>query len=157
MSLELLSADSKKILDILNAYHTSYLTKGNIISHYYELFTTSILLKNIEIMHFIISRINLKVEFYFQKTQLNSFYLMCLFYYRLSGDKKNQTKFFKSFKLSDCRHSYKEFINLIFLVYLYNNSTKKSKKVSIRDQYKKLSRKLNYTYFSEDFLLTYFD
>ena len=157
LSLELLSADSKKRLDILNAYHTSYLTKGNIISHYYELFTTSILLKNIEIMHFIISRINLKVEFYFQKTQLNSFYLMCLFYYKLSGDKKNETKFLKSFKLSDCRHSYKEFINLIFLVYLYNNSTKKTKKASIRDQYKKLSRKLNYTYFSEDFLLTYFD
>ena len=157
LSLELLSADSKKRLDILNAYHKSYLTKGNIISHYYELFTTSILLKNIEIMHFIISRINLKVEFYFQKNQLNSFYLMCLFYYKLSGDKKNETKFLKSFKLSDCRHSYKEFINLIFLVYLYNNSTKKTKKVSIRDQYKKLSRNLNYTFFSEDFLLTYFD
>ena len=36
-------------------------------------------------------------------------------------------------------------------------TTKKTKKASIRDQYKKLSRKLNYTYFSEDFLLTYFD
>ena len=157
LSLELLSADSKKRLDILNAYHTSYLTKGNIISHYYELFTTSILLKDIEIMHFIISRINLKVEFYFQKTHLNSFYLMCLFYYKLSGDKKNETKFLKSFKLSDCRHSYKEFIYLIFLVYLYNSSTKKTKKVNIRAQYKILSRKLNYAYFSEDFLLTYFD
>ena len=133
------------------------LTKGNIISHYYELFTTSILLKDIEIMHFIISRINLKVEFYFQKTQLNSFYLMCLFYYKLSGDKKNETEFLKSFKLSNCRDSYKEFITLIFLVYSYNSSTIKTKKVNIRDQYKKLSRKLNYPYFSDDFLLTYFD
>ena len=157
LSLELLSTDPKKRLDKLNAYHTSVLTKGNIISHYYELFTTTILLKNIELMHYIISRINSKVEFYFQKTQLNSFYLMCLFYYRLSGDKENETKFFKSFRLSDCRHSYKEFINLIFLVYLYNSSTKKTKKVNLVAQYKILSRKLNYAYFSEDFLLTYFD
>ena len=157
LSLELLSADPKKRLEILNTHHKSYLIKGNIISHYYELFTTSILIKNIEIMSFLISRVNLKVEFYFQKTHLNSFYLMCLFYYKLSGDKKNQTKFLKFFKLSDCRDSYKEFINLIFLVYLYNSSTKKSKKVNIRAQYKTLSRKLNYTYFSDDFLLNYFN
>jgi hypothetical protein len=157
LSLELLSADPKKRLGILNAHHTSHLIKGNIISHYYELFTTSILLKNIEIMSFLISRTNLKVEFYFQKTHLNSFYLMCLFYYKLSGDKKNETKFLKSFKLSNCRDSYKEFITLIFLVYLYNSSTIKTKKVNIRAQYKTLSRKLNYPYFSDDFLLTYFD
>ena len=113
MSLELLSADPKKRLEILNTHHKSLKTKGNITSHYYELFTTSILLKNIEIMSFLISRTNLKVEFYFQKTHLNSFYLMCLFYYKLSGDKKNETKFLKSFKLSNCRDSYKEFITII--------------------------------------------
>ncbi|MDA9576480.1 hypothetical protein N9R87_05035, partial [Flavobacteriaceae bacterium] len=144
-------------LGILNTHHKSLKIKGNIISHYYELFTTSILLKNIEIMSFLISQINLKVEFYYQKTHLNSFYLMSLFYYKLTGDKKNETRFFKSFKLSDCRDSYKEFINLIFLVYLYNSSTKKTEKVNIRAQYKTLNRKLNYAYFSDDFLLTYFD
>ncbi len=57
---------------------------------------------------------------------------MCLFYYKLSGDKKNETKFLKSFKLSNCRDSYKEFITLIFLVYLYNSSTIKTKKVNIK-------------------------
>ena len=157
LSLELLSADPKKRLEILNTHHKSLKIKGNIISHYYELFITSILQKNIEIMSFLISQINLKVEFYYQKTHLNSFYLMCLFYYKSSGDKKNETKFLKSFKLSECRDSYKEFITLIFLVYLYNSSTIKTKKVNIRAQYKTLSRKLNYPYFSDDFLLTYFD
>ena len=157
LSLELLSADPKKKLVILNAYHTSHLIKGNITSHYYELFTTSILLKNTEIMFFLISKINLKVEFYFQKTHLNSFYLMCLFYYKLTGDVENETKFLKSFKLSECRDSYKEFLTLILHVYLYNNTNEKSKKRNIKAQYKILSKKLNYPYFSDAFLLNYFN
>ncbi len=157
LSLELLSADPKKKLVILNAYHTSHLIKGNITSHYYELFTTSILLKNTKIMFFLISKINLKVEFYFQKTHLNSFYLMCLFYYKLTGDVENETKFLKSFKLSECRDSYKEFLTLILHVYLYNNTNEKSKKRNIKAQYEILSKKLNYPYFSDDFLLNYFN
>jgi hypothetical protein len=157
LSLELLSADPKKKLGILNAYHTSNLIKGNLTSHYYELFTTSILLKNTEIMFFLISKINLKVEFYFQKTHLNSFYLMCLFYYKLIGDVENETKFLKSFKLSECRDSYKEFLTLILHVYLYNNTNEKTKKRNIKAQYKILSKKLNYPYFSDAFLLNYFN
>jgi len=157
LSLKLLSADPKKRLGILNTYHKSLLIKGNITSHYYELFTTSILLKNIEIMSFIISRITLKVEFYYQKTHLNSFFLMCLFYYKLTGDLENETKFVKSFKLSECRDSYKEFISLIHLIYLYDSTTTSSNKKKIKIKYQSLSKKLNYSYFSEDFLLKYFD
>ena len=157
LSLKLLSAHPKKRLGILNTYHKSLLIKGNITSHYYELFTTSILLKNIEIMSFIISRITLKVEFYYQKTHLNSFFLMCLFYYKLTGDLENETKFIKSFKLSECRDSYKEFISLIHLIYLYNSTTTNSNKKKIKIRYQSLSKKLNYSYFSEDFLLKYFD
>ena len=157
LSLKLLSTDPNKRLRILNTYHKSLLTKGNIISHYYELFTTSILLKNIEIMFFLINRITLKVEFYYQKTHLNSFYLMCLFYYKLTGDIENETKFLKSFNLSDCRDSYKEFIRLIHLIYLYNITTTSVNKIKIKTKYLSLSEKLNYSYFSEDFLLKYFD
>ncbi len=157
LSLKLISADQNKRLRILNTYHKSLLTKGNIISHYYELFTTSILLKNIEIMFFLINRITLKVEFYYQKTHLNSFYLMCLFYYKLTGDIENENKFLKSFKLSDCRYSYKEFISLIHLIYLYDSSTTSANKKNIKITYLSLSEKLNYSYFSEDFLLNYFD
>jgi hypothetical protein len=157
LSLKLLSADQKKRLKILNTHHTSLLVKGNIISYYYELFTTSILIKNIEIMSFLIRRITLKVEFYYQKTHLNSFYLMCLFYYKLTGDIENETKFLKSFKLTDSRDSYKEFINLIYFIYLYNSTKTSFNKKKIKTKYLSLSEKLNYSYFSEDFLLQYFD
>lgn len=157
LSLKLLSADPNKRLKILHTQHKSLLTKGNIIDYYYELFTTSILLKNIEIMSFLISLITLKVEFYYQKAHLNSFYLMSLFYYKLTGDIENETKFLKSFKLSDCRDSYKEFISLIHLIYLYNSTATSANKKKIKIKYLSLSEKLNYSYFSEDFLLKYFD
>ena len=157
LSLKLLNADSDKTFEILNTYHTSLSIKGNLISHYYELFTTAILLRKIEIMSFLIDRINLKIEFYYQKIHLNSFYLMCLFYYKLKGDIENETKFLKSFKLSDCRDSYKEFISLIHLIYLYNSTTTSTNKKKIKAQYLYLSKKLNYYYFSEDLLLNYFD
>ena len=157
LSLKLLNADSDKTFEILNTYHTSLSIKGHIISHYYELFTTAILLKNIEIMSFLIDRINLKIEFYYQKTHLNSFYLMCLFYFKLTGDLENEAKFLKSFNLVDSRDSYKEFITLIHLIYLYSSTTTGSKKKKIKTQYLYLSKKLNYSYFSEDFLVTYFN
>ena len=157
LSLNLLSAEPNKTLEILNAYHKSISSKGNLSSYYYELFTTSILLKNIEIMSFLISRTSLKVEFYYQKSHLNSFYLMSLFYYKLTGDKENETKIIKFFKLSECRYSYEEFIDLLYLVYLYNNTTTSAHKKKIKAWYQSLSEKLNYSYFSEDFLLTYFD
>ena len=82
---------------------------------------------------------------------------MCLFYYKLKGDIENETKFLKSFKLSDCRDSYKEFISLIHLIYLYNSTTTSTNKKKIKTQYLYLSKKLNYYCFSEDLLLNYFD
>lgn len=82
---------------------------------------------------------------------------MSLFYYKLTGDIENETKILKSFKLSDSRDSYKEFINLIHLIYLYSSTTTSANQKKIKARYLNLSEKLNYPYFSEDFLLKYFD
>ncbi len=82
---------------------------------------------------------------------------MSLFYYKLTGDIENETKFLKSFKLSDCRYSYKEFISLINLIYLYNSRTTNANKKKIKTRYLSLSEKLNYSYFLEYFLLKCFD
>lgn len=157
LSLKLLSADPDKAIKIINTHHKSLPLKVDLISHYYEIFTTTILLKNIEIMSFLIDKVESKIDFYYQNSQLNSFYLMCLFYYRLAGDLENENKFFKAFKLNDCRHSYEEFISLLYLIYEYDSTTTKTKKINLRTRYKSLSKKLNYSIFSENFLLKYFD
>ena len=157
LSLKLLSPNSNNTLVLMNAYHKSIKPIGDLISHYYELFTTSILLKNLDIMSFLVDKIESKIHLYRQTTHLNSFYLMCLFYYRLKGDKKNENKFFKFFKISECRPSYEEFINLIYLIYQYDISITKTKKMNVKTHYTNLNKKLNYSYFSDDFLLEYFN
>ena len=107
-------------------------------------------------MSYLIEKVNLKINFYYQKNQLNSFYLMCLFYYKLIGDIKNEKKFLKVFKLSYCNSSYKEYVTLLHLVYLYDVSANRIEKKKAKTKYIKLSKKLNYPFFSEDFLLNYF-
>jgi len=157
LSLKLLSTNSNNTLVLMNAYHKSIKPKGDLISHYYELFTTSILLKNLDIMSFLVDKIESKFDLYRQTTHLNSFYLMCLFYYRLKGDNKNENKFFKFFKISECRPCYEEFINLIYLIYQYDISITKTKKMNVKTHYTNLNKKFNYSYFSDDFLLEYFN
>jgi hypothetical protein len=157
LALKLLNANSNATLEILESHFKTVTKKGNLISNYYELFTTSILTKNLEMMKFLIDNLTLQVEFYYQKSHLNSFYLMCVYYYRLTGNQENESKFIKAFSLSECRHSYKEFITLMYLVYEFNMNTKSSEKNKIKNRYLKLSEKLNYSYFSEDYLLNYFN
>ncbi len=127
-----------------------------LVSNFYELYTIVILLKNIEIMSYLITETSSNIEFYFQKAYLNSFYLMCLFYYKMIGDVVNENKFLKLFELNECRDSYKEFIQLIYLVYQFNSFTESQEKKKAKNTYLELSEKFEYPFFSELFLQNYF-
>ena len=156
LTLKLLDTDLSKTKEVITTHLRLFKEECSWITHFYELFTASILLKNTEIMSYLIEKVNLKINFYYQKNQLNSFYLMCLFYYKLTGDIKNEKKFLKAFKLSYCHSSYKEYVTLLQLVYLYDVSKNRIEKKKAKTKYIKLSKKLNYPFFSEDFLLNYF-
>ena len=93
----------------------------------YELFTTSILTKS-SYNGISNSKINLTVKFYYQKSHLNSYYLMCAIYYKIIGDKKNEAKYSTLFSLDECCYSYEEFIKLLYQVYLYSNAKNPSLK-----------------------------
>ena len=157
LAVKLLATNSSENLELLKVQFSSIKGSGSLLSYYYELFTTAILLKNIELMSFLISETTSKIEFYFQKSHLNSFYLMCLFYFRLTGDEENESNFLKLFKLEECRDSYKEFIKLIHLVYQFNSLTENPKKKKVKNTYLQLSKELKYPFFSNDFLLNYFN
>jgi hypothetical protein len=156
LSLKLLDADLGKTKEIIKTHRSAFKGEYSWITHFYELFTTSILLRNTEIMSYLIEKVSVKINFHYQKNQLNSFYLMCLFYYKLIGDIKNEKKYLKIFKLSYCRESYKDFITLLYHVYLFNSSKNKIEKNKLKNKYINISEKLNYPFFSEDFLLNYF-
>lgn len=156
IALHLLSKTVLNPTEVLTKYckvhpKTKYLT-----DYFYELFTTSILTKNIVVMKFLIQKINLKVLHLYQKEHLNSFYLMSAFYYRLTSIKVGQLKNYSRFNLNESRNSYEEFIKLLNLIYLYDATTHKAEKKQVLLQYKLLSEKLNYPYFSKEFLINYF-
>jgi hypothetical protein len=156
VALHLLSNTVSNPREVLTKYckvhpKTKYLT-----DYFYELFTTSILTKNIVVMKFLIQTINLKVLHLYQKEHLNSFYLMSAFYYRLVSIKVKQLENYSRFNLNGSRNSYDEFIKLLNLIYLYDVTAHRAEKKQLLLQYKLLSERLKYPYFSEEFLKSYF-
>ena len=82
---------------------------------------------------------------------------MSAFYFKLTKNKFEEIKNFKRFNIQECRYSYEEFIDLIYQIYLYHNSKLISDKRLHMKNYFKLSQKFNYPYFSEKYLLDYFN
>ncbi|MDB4162145.1 hypothetical protein N9772_07245 [Bacteroidia bacterium] len=156
LALKLLATTSYETIDVIKTYHTSIKEKSNLLDHYFELFTTSILLKNIDLMRFLIHNISIQIRFYHQRIHVNSFNLMCLFYYKLSGDLENQNCTTDSFNLSDCLSSYRDFMNILWHTYQFSATTDNSEKKKIKSTYLELSEELAYPFFSESFLQNYF-
>ena len=158
LALKLLANEPKNTSEILNTYHKVHLKKPNKLDYYYELHTTAILTKNLQLMAFLIDKMTIdqKPDFYYQKNHLNSFYLMCAFYYKIQEDTLNEKKYIRLFSLDDCHYSYQEFITIIHQIYVFGTTKTTSKKKLIKKNYTDLSTQLNYPYFSEDFLLNYF-
>ena len=150
---------SNKAIDIskvLTKYYSFHLKNKFSTDYFYELFTTSILLKNKDIMNYIMEKMELNIKFYYQKYHLNSYYLMSAFYYKLSKNKKDAKNVFKKFHLNVVRPSYLDYIKLLYLIYLFDDTNEMKKKYEIKNEYLKISRKLNYPFFSENYLINYF-
>ena len=157
LALNLLNKNSNKTLVILNKYHLQNKQNGDFLSRYFELFTTAILIKNIDVMKFLVANVSVNVKYYHQKIHLNSYYLMCLFYYKLTSQKESELKMLANFELDDCLTSYKKYIELFWLIYQFNEATDTLEKIRIKCLYLTISNELNYSYFSEKFLVNYFD
>tara|TARA_B110000114_G_scaffold156645_1_gene170643 strand:+ start:231 stop:1475 length:1245 start_codon:yes stop_codon:yes gene_type:complete len=157
IALKFLSNKKCDVTETLTKYYNIHSKKVNLTDYSYELYTTAILKKNIEVMEFLIEEVKLNIEFFYQKHHLNSFYLMCAFYYKFTNNKSEEIKKFKRFSINECRYSYGEFIDLIYQIYLYHSSKLISEQKRIKKNYLELSEKLNYPYFSESYLLDYFD
>ena len=157
LALNFLSDKKCDVSQTLTNYYKLHSNKVNVSDYSYELYTTSILTKNIEIMRFLIEKSEFKIEFFYQKNHINSFYLMCAFYFKFTKNKSEEIKNFKRFSIHECRYNYEEFIDLIHQIYLYHSSKLISEKRLVKKNYFKLSQKLNYPYFSEKYLLDYFN
>ena len=146
-------------IKVLDDYFKIHTQKSTRIDHCYELFTTAILTKNLTLMEYLIKEINLnnKAENYYQKYHLNSFYLMNLFYFKLTKNNKMQKKYNGLFSVDACLDSYEDFIIILHQIYLFGAAKTHNNKEVSKKKYTQLSAQLNFALFSEDFLQEYFD
>jgi len=148
--------DLEPILDKYYQIHSKH--KSKIFEYSFELFITAITTKNMVLMRYIIDLIDLSKNqhLFFSEERKNLFYLMAMFYYKLTKNISKKNKYMKLFILNTIRYSYKDYIKLLHDVFLYSEARTEPLKKSIKNDYVQLNKKLKYPYFSESYLMNYF-
>jgi hypothetical protein len=82
---------------------------------------------------------------------------MCSFYYKLIKKSTEEKKINTFYDVNNCLYNYEEFITVLRLIYVFANTKPASKKELLKKQYIQLRDQLNYPYFSDNFLLDYFN
>lgn len=158
-ALELIVRNQCDTLTIMANYTSKIKSESIMIDYFYELFISAILTKNTVLMKFLIDKVNFidTTKYYYQKHYLNCYYLMCAYYYRINGLGILERKFYKLYDENSLRYSYEDFIKILHKVYLFDKYKKHKQKELIKEKYIKLSKKLNYSIFSDSFILDYFN
>ena len=158
IAIKILTHNKDETIDILDKYYTVHSLKKSLrVDYSYELFFIAIITKNTTVMRYLINIIDGTTSFYYQKHHMNSFYLMCMFYYKLTQDKSNQKKYALLFDPLYIRYSYEDFILVLHNIYLYADTTGMKRMAIVRADYTQLCKKLKYPYFSEELLEEYFN
>jgi len=158
IAIKILTHNKDETIDILDKYYTVHSLKKSLqVDYSYELFFIAIITKNTTVMRYLINIIDGTTSFYYQKHHMNSFYLMCMFYYKLTQDKSNQKKYALLFDPLYIRYSYEDFILVLHNIYLYADTTDMKRMAIVRADYTQLCKKLQYPYFSEELLEEYFN
>ena len=156
LSMKIMANNYDNLETILDKYYKIHLgNKSLLIDYSFELFITAITTKNVVLMRHLIRVIDLDENklFYYQKYHLNMFYLMCMFYHKLT---QNKSKYKKLFSLNNIRYSYEDYVKLLYSVFLYSEVKTKPLKEAVKNDYIQLNKKLKYPYFSEAYLTNYF-
>ena len=157
LSLYLLKNNKIDLEYILNQYYRISSKRINTIDYSYELFLNSIIIKNKDLMFYLINNLNLEKLSHYQRIQKNTYNLMCLFYYKLIGNSEKEEYFFNNFSINLCQFSYQEFVALIFCIYKFHSTNNEDEKLEIIVEYNYFKNKFRYSLFTKEFILNYFN
>lgn len=155
ISQELLNATKNTAL-ILESFYQKISTSSLKIEHFYELIVTAMITKNKYAMSFIINRIDgLKGEiFLYQLRHKQQYLLMKALYLSATGSKKSCKEIIEDFNPNGVAESYKEFLNVFYLIAQYNIAEDLEKEKLIA-KYSNLAEKLSYPLFNEEYIRNY--
>ena len=157
LSLYLLKNNKIDLEHILNKYYRINSNRINTIDYSYELFINSIIVKNEDLMFYLINNLKLEKLSHYQRIQKNTYNLMCLFYYKLIGNSEKEEYFLNNFSINLCQFSYQEFVALIFCIYKFHSTNNEDEKLEIIIEYNYLKNKFRYSLFTKEFILNYFN
>ena len=124
------------------------------IDYLFELIVTAIIVKDFEVMEWVISRVrnHKNYKFFYRHEHYENFVFMNILFYF----KNNNQEALSSFSFSGFNTSYESMLTLFYLIYDYHRSNEQVKKQEILLKYLSLAEKIYNSFFTKEYLINYF-
>ena len=145
---------NKKIIQKLEQYYLQQNNPKLPIEYFYELIITAMISQNFEVMKWIIKKVekNIEENYIYHIRHIQHYIIMKSFYFSSIGNKIQFKKTMKQFAVEAASTSYKEMLKVFILVSQYQFAHGHDK-FELKKEYKKLSEKLGYALFDENYLI----
>ena len=144
---------NKNIIQKLEQYYLQQNDSKLPIEYFYELIMTAMISQNFEVMKWIIKKVekNMEENYIYHIRHIQHYIIMKSFYFSSVGNKIQFKKTMKQFAVEAASTSYKEMLKVFILVSQYQFAHGHDK-FELKKEYKKLSKKLGYGLFDENYL-----
>jgi len=145
---------NKNIIQKLEQYYLQQNNPKLPIEYFYELIMTAMISQNFEVIKWIIKKVekNIEENYIYHIRHVQHYIIMKSFYFASVEDEIQFKKNMKQFAIEATSTSYKEMLKVFILVSQYQFANDHDK-FELKKEYKKLSKKLGYTLFDENYLI----
>ena len=145
---------NKNIIQKLEQYYLQQNNPNLPIEYFYELIISAMISQNFEVMEWIIKKVekNIEENYIYHIRHIQHYIIMKCFYFASVEDEIQFKKNMKQFAIEAASTSYKEMLKVFILVSQYQFANGHDK-FELKKEYKKLSKKLGYALFDENYLI----
>lgn len=149
---------SNDLIEILNNYDQKF-KQGNIINidYYFEIINTAIFTRNFEVMAWLLNKFKPKTKYdnFYKFEHYEHFGLMAIIFYKYHKDYNNLNLWLKSNSFDNFSRASKTFMLQYVYILKYHNS--KANKAFYKTKYMESAKNLYPNFFTEDYLINYFN
>lgn len=145
---------NKNIIQKLEQYYLQQNNPKLPIEYFYELIISAMISQNFEVMKWIIKKVekNIEENYIYHIRHVQHYIIMKSFYFASIANRIQFKKNMKQFAVEAASTSYKEMLKVFILVSQYQFAQGHDK-FELKKEYKKLSEKLGYALFDENYLI----
>ena len=145
---------NKNIIQKLEQYYLQQNKPKLPIEYFYELIMTAMISQNFEVIKWIIKKVekNIEENYIYHIRHVQHYIIMKSFYFASVEDEIQFKKNMKQFAIEAASTSYKEMLKVFILVSQYQFADGHDK-FELKKEYEKLSEKLGYALFDENYLI----